>query len=577
MPVAALLATFAGMAWAQSTNSENIELVGTVGFPTAGGGGGKDSPDGRGHRKPNLKSARFGAAMILGAPVLGNPDPAPRDITKAGHDFFGFPGLTQFDTRNASNGNQFSVEPPDQGLAAGNGFVFEVVNDVLAVYTTNGLRLTPPVAINAFLGLPPEIIRGTPNVFGPQPSDPRAYFDHQLQRWFVSAYVQDVDSSTGAALRSHVYLAVSTTANPLGNYRIYRIDTTDDGKHGTPKNPGCPCFPDQPLIGADAYGFYVSANEFTDDFTGFNGSQIYATSKQGLADGHPGPVVHFFNLPLAEGIAYAVQPALSLGFAGEPASGVEYFLSALDFTNTLDNRIALWAMLNTSSLASPHPNVKLVNTILRSEVYGLPPAASQPAGPTPLGTSLGEGLEQIDSGDDRMQEAVFENGRIWAGLTTVVGGGSGPHATPMRAGIAYFVVRPTVVGQNVVGLVERQGYVAAEGNDSVMYPSIGVTQDGDAAAMALSVVGKAPKNYPSMGFVDLGDDGGDIQVGGAGTGPEDGFSGYVAFQGAGVARWGDYSWAVADTDGSIWMAAEWIPNSPRTQLANWGTFIGRVK
>ena len=36
----------------------------------------------------------------------------------------------------ANNGNQFSLEPPDQGLCAGNGFVIETVNDVIQVYNT---------------------------------------------------------------------------------------------------------------------------------------------------------------------------------------------------------------------------------------------------------------------------------------------------------------------------------------------------------------------------------------------------------------------------------------------------------
>src|SRR4029453_6549197 len=43
-------------------------------------------------------------------------------------------GLNFFDQRFANNGNQFSVEPPDQGLCVGNGFVLETINDVLQVY-----------------------------------------------------------------------------------------------------------------------------------------------------------------------------------------------------------------------------------------------------------------------------------------------------------------------------------------------------------------------------------------------------------------------------------------------------------
>jgi hypothetical protein len=68
---------------------------------------------------------------------------------------------------------------------------------------------------------------------------------------------------------------------------------------------------------------------------------------------------------------------------------------------------------------------------------------------------------------------------------------------------------------------------------------------------------------------------GPIQIAAPGAAPDDGFTGYGAFGGR-VARWGDYSAAVADADGAIWMAVEYIPNSPRTVLANWGTFIGKI-
>ena len=61
-------------------------------------------------------------------------------------------------------------------------------------------------------------------------------------------------------------------------------------------------------------------------------------------------------------------------------------------------------------------------------------------------------------------------------------------------------------------------------------------------------------------------------------GPTDDLSGYAAFGGDGVARWGDYSAAVAAEDGTIWTASEWIPGTFGFPpfLANWGTFIGNV-
>ena len=99
--------------------------------------------------------------------------------------------------------------------------------------------------------------------------------------------------------------------------------------------------------------------------------------------------------------------------------------------------------------------------------------------------------------------------------------------------------------------------------------------DFGVAVMSFSISG--PDYFPSTGYVRiLGPIAGLVHVAGAGAAPEDGFSGYAAFGADGTARWGDYSAAVADSQGNIWIAAEFIPGTPRTQLANWGTFIGRV-
>jgi hypothetical protein len=40
---------------------------------------------------------------------------------------FGFEGLNHYQQRCSRGGNQFSVEPPDQGLCVGNGDVVEVI------------------------------------------------------------------------------------------------------------------------------------------------------------------------------------------------------------------------------------------------------------------------------------------------------------------------------------------------------------------------------------------------------------------------------------------------------------------
>ena len=504
------------------------------------------------------------------------PRPEASPIVPHGSNFSGFLGITHRDQRLASGGNQFSTEPPDQGLAVGNGFVVEAVNLAISVYSTAGVPYGI-TGLNNFLGLPVSINRAAnPPVYGPFTSDPRLYYDAPTGHWFLTLLEIDTNPATGDLLdHSAVYVAVSRTSAPTGTWDIYSFDTTDS------TNPGCPCFGDQPLIGADANGFYISTNEFPIAGDGFNGAQIYALSKSGLESGSLPPVVHLAGGALAEGISYSVQPASTPpGGVFETAnSGTEYFMSALEFTGGLDNRIAVWALTNTASLNTASPALTLSKVIVTSQVYGLPPASQQKPGPlpladllkqknNPLGVTSNEHLELIDSDDDRMQQTVFAAGSLWTSLGTVVKTPNGP----TRAAAAWFIVTPSWVGGTLTAAVARQGYVAAN-QENVTYPSIGVNAAGK-GVMTFTLVG--PDYYPSAAYATIDINGtGPIQIAAAGAAPDDGFTGYGAFGGR-VARWGDYTAAVADADGSIWMAAEFIPDRPRTVLANWGTFVSKV-
>ena len=491
----------------------------------------------------------------------------------------GFLGLNHLDQRRADNGNAFSSEPPDQCLAVGNGFVLEGVNSAFRVRSTAGASLSPVVSMNKFFGLPVAIDRSAdPVVYGAFTSDPKCLYDAPTQRWFVTILVIDVDPATGDFLpASSVRIAVSQGKDPGGLYNLYSVDTTNDT--GTPEHAGCPCLGDQPLIGADATGFYITTNEFPLFEAGFNGAQIYATSKAKLIAGTPGPVVMFSGLPLAEGMAYSVQPATVPpgGAFATDNGGTEYFLSALEFTNGLDNRIAVWAMTNTSSLDAATPNVALQSAVIDSQVYGFPPAAQQKDGPLPLGEAIAAGLfgvktgkqhlPLLESNDDRMQQTVFANGRLWSSLTTVVKPANGP----VRSGAAWFAVEPSWSGAKLGGKVADQGYVSVNGK-SVLFPALGVNNSGF-AVMGFTLVGI--DLFPSAAYSILGT-GGEVRIAAAGAAPDDGLTGYPIILGTNAGRWGDYSAAVADENGDIWFATEFIPNTPRTLLANWGTFIAKV-
>jgi hypothetical protein len=82
------------------------------------------------------------------------------------------------DSRLADGGQTFTVEPPDQGLCAGNGFVLETVNQALRVYDTSGTSLTPTISLNSFYGYQPA--RKANGEIGPSIFDPSCYYAAML-------------------------------------------------------------------------------------------------------------------------------------------------------------------------------------------------------------------------------------------------------------------------------------------------------------------------------------------------------------------------------------------------------------
>ena len=555
---------------------------------------------------PRTPNANVHNSASTNSPVVATlPTVNGQSVTGAG-GARGFAGLSHFDQRFAGTGiyanTQFSLEPPDQGLCAGNGYVMEAINNALEVFDTKGNVVAGPTALSQFYQQIPEINRST-HVYGQFISDPRCYYDAQTQRWFVTELEIDTNPNNGAlAHRSSVLIAVSQTSNPAGAYYLYSFDATD-GDGTDPLHAHCPCFGDQPLIGADRHGFYVSTNEFAIHGAGFNGAQIFALSKAKLVAGTIGSVVHINAgaiptppVDAANGsLWYTVQPASSSGSSsGESegddnggGSGTEYFMSALQFGPApFDNRVAVWALTNTASLDGDSPNLQLLHTVVNTESYGQVDAfgASQASGPTPLRDALGDtdAVNLLAANDDRMNQVVYANGALWSGVNTNVTVGG-----QIRQGIAWFVVEPGLEDGKVRAHLRNQGYVAVAGED-VLFPSIGVGRDGQ-AIMSFTLSG--PDYFPSAAYASIGSRTGNVHVVGAGAGPSDGFSGYAAYGGNGIARWGDYSAAVADEKGNIWIAAEFIGQTctfaqfaldtscggTRSLLANWGTFISRVR
>jgi hypothetical protein len=219
----------------------------------------------------------------------------------------------------------------------------------------------------------------------------------------------------------------------------------------------------------------------------------------------------------------------------------------------------------------------------------VPFAATQKQGPTPLLDFLNsvqndkDTFELLNANDDRMNQVVFAAGKLYSGVNTSV-----TVDGQNLQGIAYFIVKPSLNEGTLTAHISHQGYVAVE-NEHVLFPSIGVNARG-AAVMTFSLSG--PDYFPSAAYAPINSEGriGQIRLAAPGIGPDDGASGYNFFGAPqpGIGRWGDYSAAVADGEGNIWFAAEYVGQAcsdaefladptcagTRDVFANWGTFIG---
>lgn len=505
---------------------------------------------GRSRYRPAVVAPRVqNIAVVPGLPVILTPG--------------GFNGLTHLDQRNANNGNQLSVEPPNPSIAVANGYVLLGVNNAFQVYTTAGAPVLPKVlSSNELFGVSPAIDRTT-NVRGVFPTDMRVFWDQTINRWFVVQRSLDNDAAGAPTGPSKIYMAVSQTSDPAGAYNIYVIDTTDRG------NLFCPCLADYPILGADQYGFYISSNEYNSFSQGFINAQIHAISKADLGSGATTPTTARFILPMTTGYEFAIHPAYTPAGAAF-FNGAEFLVSSQARASS-DANLSVFSITNTASLGTANPNLTLTQIIVPTISYTAPDVATQKPGTLTYGSTLSPpgSLAFIDGGDTRIWSVTYAGGRLYATISSqlidennkqVIGGG-------------FAIFSPTYRAGTLNASVLRQGYFSVAGNH-LLRPAIAVNAQGR-GAIAATLVG--PDYFPSTAFLPIDTFSGptSIRLAGAGAGPEDGFTGYAGGFGAGLARWGDYSTAVIASDGSFWMVAEYIPNLPRTQLANWGTYISR--
>ena len=464
-----------------------------------------------------------------------------------------FDGVNAIQNRVASG---FDLEPPDEGLGAGHGFVANFVNVTGAIYSTHGSLVQAPFYLNTFFGEAPDI----------NTSDPRVYFDADTGRWFATILAFSFNEDFTAITESHLDVAASDTSDPTGSWHVYRVDAS------SPAHRGCPCLGDYPILGVDGRNLYISTQEFTSDLQSYNGAQLYILPKSELVAGDASiDVATFENLEAGGSLAFRVHFANTQ----EPAPA-EFAMSTLDPTGSGDNRIVVWAVTHRAAVAAGRMP-SLSARVIPSQGYFPQPMTQTPPGFCAL---CGEGdpptgeptTGLVDSGPDSMFETQYLGGTLVGAMGTGlnVAGDVGP-----RAGIGWFVVSPHVRGSLVAPStrVARQGYLAASGL-GLLYPHMNMTRNG-AMAVAFGVGGPETFLSAAVAVAKRGRGFGPIDVIEPGVAPDNGFGGAESF--GGVNRWGDYSnGQIITGTNRVWLATQYIANEGDGG-ENWGNRIWALR
>lgn len=401
--------------------------------------------------------------------------------------------------------------PPDCTMATGPSHVVVSVNSSIAIYNKTGGAPLLQRTLTVWFA---NVISGA-TIF-----DPKLLYDQHASRWVLLAVA--VSSSPN---RSAYLLSVSATANPLGAWRNYSLDAMVDGSRTTNN------WADYPSLGADNRALYITSNQFV-----FNGNFAYAkirvVPKTGPYSGGVATFVDFVGMRNADNsLAFTIQPCHTFG-----APQTEYLVNSAFPSGSY---LTVWRIVPSGS------SFALTRTVVSTAPYTLPPNAAQGGNNDPLNT-----------GDVRVQHAVFRGDSIWCALTTahswVVGSS--------QAAIHWFQIRaaaPALVQQGVYGSANTHYFYPACCPDNNGHVTMVFSRSS--ASEFISVYYTGRRSTDPLGT---------LQVSALLKG---GVANYVAKDDAGRNRWGDYAGVSADPSSTNRI---WFYSMYAFAVNRWGTWIG---
>jgi len=451
------------------------------------------------------------AAMASGAILPEAPSMLSLALTTTPTVLANFIGLGQSESCNC--------EPPDTQVAAGPNHVFEVDNVAGKIWDKSGNVVRAAFDLNGLFNLPPAN-----TLFS---SDPRIRYDTISGRWFISMLSLDT-SDISTAQNGQYNLAVSTSSDPTQPFNVYTFPTPGD-------------FPDQPSLGfnddkvvSSGVSFSCSPNcghgpQVGNEFVVWNKSEVIAGAANVHTDYFP-PPEDFSGFP--------IMPAKS-----RSSTSTLFMASAPDNRNPTS--LTLWKL---TGVPDGLTGTKVATTDLTINNLPDPPNAKQKDSTSIL----------IDSGDARLLDAVYRDGKFWTVATT--------SCTPTGDTAARSCMRfiEVLTGGGVPSVNQDFNFGTKSAHD--YYPSV----DLDSSDNLITSFSQSSGAEFASAFLSGRLDSDPINTLGTPLLFKGGEATYIG------RRWGDYSGAGIDpADQSvIWLVAEYAATGASI---NWGTWIAKAR
>jgi hypothetical protein len=534
----------------------------------------------------------------------------------------GVKGLNAVDSgEQSTNVLGVDIEPPDQGLCAGHGYVVEANNiGEILVFDTALNRASAVIPLDTIMGL---TSRGWSSG-----GDTSCVYDHDNGgHWFFTEFVSSTSESIGGAFAGcfagvahtcYEGIAVTVGSDPFGPYSVYFVDANYN-----PAEPGYPyLLNDFAKIATTRDAFLLFYDEFPLDGPGlgegfFNGAQEFAFDKKALElglpvtgdDGTPNPafnvaIENMGLLPTPNGTCFSDDKlhlaGITCWFSVIPVhppdpsqydnshGGSGFMLEMLDFYGLGDDRIAVFDWTGLENLNSPNcskcARIQFGGQLFSgvSFYYGEGALAEQKSGPIPLGDECGAaGLSTgsppparcpesgIATNGDNVTQASQAQHQIWGAATTEIAQTYSSKASPeVHQGAVYWVIGTDTFDTSGFFTLTSQGYVSPKHED-LEFPAMAAEgfsfEDGGNGGAIITFSASGKTEYPSSAYGRLSSTSNgllksEVNIADLGQSPHDGFTQYQGYPGPLRPRWGDYSNAIylPGSGGRIYFASNYI-------------------